>query len=37
MTAARNSLWFGSERNIGGRLADIAADLGIAVHLAGGT
>jgi hypothetical protein len=32
-----HQLWFGTERNIGDRLAAIAADLGIAVHLAGGT
>ncbi len=30
-----HQLWFGTARNIGDRLADIAADLGIAVHLAG--
>lgn len=30
-------LWFGTERNIGDRLAEIAVDLGIAVHLAGDT
>lgn len=32
-----DQLWFGTERNIGDRLATIAADLGIAVHLAGET
>jgi len=32
-----HQLWFGTDRNIGGRLQEIAADLGIAVHLAGGT
>jgi hypothetical protein len=32
-----HQLWFGTERNIGSRLAEIAADLGIAVHLAGDT
>lgn len=31
-----HQLWFGTERNIGGRLRDIAADLGITVNLAGG-
>lgn len=28
-------LWFGTERNVGERLASIAADLGIAIHIAG--
>jgi hypothetical protein len=32
-----HQLWFGAERNIGDRLAEIAADLGIAVRLAGAT
>lgn len=32
-----HQLWFGAQRNIGERLADIASDLGIAVHLAGDT
>lgn len=32
-----HQLWFGTERNIGGRLTDIAADLAIAVNLAGNT
>lgn len=32
-----HELWFGSRRNIGSRLAEIAADLGIATHLAGDT
>lgn len=27
-------LWFGSERNIGRKLAEIADDLGIAIHIA---
>ncbi|HLI54788.1 MAG TPA: hypothetical protein VKU88_10715 [Acidimicrobiales bacterium] len=27
-------LWFGTEANIGRRIADIAADLGIAIHIA---
>ena len=29
-----HALWFGAERNVGRRLAEIAADLGIAVHIA---
>ena len=29
-----HQLWFGTQRNIGDRLTEIAADLGIAVHLA---
>lgn len=29
-----HQLWFGTEANIGDRLAGMAADLGIAVHLA---
>lgn len=32
-----HQLWFGTERNVGNRLAEIAADLGITVHLAGST
>lgn len=32
-----HQLWFGIQRNIGSRLADIAADLGIAIHLGGDT
>ena len=32
-----HELWFGTERNIGGRMTEIAADLGIAIHLAGDT
>lgn len=32
-----HQLWFGTGRNIGGRLTEIAADLGIGVHLAGQT
>lgn len=30
-----HQLWFGNEANIGGRLAEIADDLGIGVNLAG--
>lgn len=30
-----HQLWFGTEANIGRRLAEIAADLNIALHLAG--
>lgn len=32
-----HQLWFGTDRNIGGRLTEIAADLGVALHLAGHT
>lgn len=32
-----HQLWFGSDRNVGGRLSGIAADLGIAVHVVGAT
>ncbi|MFN0026690.1 MAG: hypothetical protein ACKV2O_05800 [Acidimicrobiales bacterium] len=30
-------LWFGSDRNVGVRLREIAKDLGIAIHVAGPT
>jgi hypothetical protein len=32
-----HQLWFGTQRNVGRRLADIAAELNIAINLAGDT
>jgi hypothetical protein len=31
----RRQLWYGTPANVGRRLAEIAADLGIALHVAG--